>query len=118
MKVGIVGRTGAGKSSILQTLFRLVELEPKTGGTIKIDGLDIAEAGLHMLRKGIAFIPQLPFLLQGTIRENIDPFHESDDETIWRVLKEVNLFDHVDKMEEKMDTKVSEGSNLFSVGQK
>jgi ABC-type multidrug transport system fused ATPase/permease subunit len=68
------------------------------------------------LRKGIAFIPQLPFLLQGTIRENIDPFHESEIDTIWRVLREVNLFDHIDKLEDKLETKVSEGSNLFSVG--
>ena len=71
MKIGIVGRTGAGKSSILQALFRLVELSE---GSIIIDGTDIKTLGLHMLRKGIAFIPQLPFLLQGTIRENIDPF--------------------------------------------
>jgi len=68
MKVGIVGRTGAGKSSILQTLFRLVELDEKEGGVIRIDGQDISQVGLHLLRKGIAFIPQLPFLLQGTIR--------------------------------------------------
>jgi len=60
MKVGIVGRTGAGKSSILQALFRLSELEK---GSIKIDGVDITKVGLHALRANIAFIPQSPFLL-------------------------------------------------------
>lgn len=60
MKVGIVGRTGAGKSSILQTLFRLCELEE---GSIEIDNIDISTVGLHALRKNIAFIPQTPFLL-------------------------------------------------------
>jgi len=65
MKVGIVGRTGAGKSSILQALFRLCELHE---GQILIDGVDISKLGLHLLRKNIAYIPQQPFLLQGTIR--------------------------------------------------
>ena len=76
MKVGIVGRTGAGKSSILQALFRLCNLDE---GSIIIDGQDITNLGLHLLRKSIAFIPQQPFLLQGTIRENIDPFEEKSD---------------------------------------
>lgn len=73
MIVGIVGRTGSGKSSILQTLFRLVELQK---GHILIDGVDTASVGLHILRNSIAFIPQSPFLIQGTIRENLDPFNE------------------------------------------
>ena len=77
MKVGIVGRTGAGKSSILQALFRLCELKE---GKILIDGVDISQLGLHILRKNIAYIPQSPFLLQGTIRQNLDPFDELEDE--------------------------------------
>ena len=76
MKIGIVGRTGSGKSSILQTLFRLVDLDV---GEIKIDGVNVKDAGLHQLRKQIAFIPQNPFLIQGTIRENLDPFNELSD---------------------------------------
>lgn len=86
MKVGIVGRTGAGKSSILQALFRLVELHQ---GTIQIDGVDIKDLGLHILRQNIAFIPQTPFLFQGSIRENLDPFKEFSDEEVKRVLNEV-----------------------------
>ena len=73
MIVGIVGKTGSGKSSILQTLFRLVEVQ---SGKITIDGNDIRDVGLHLLRKSIALIPQSPFLIQGTIRENLDPFNE------------------------------------------
>ena len=77
MKVGIVGRTGAGKSSILQALFRLAELSE---GRILIDGQDTSELGLHLVRKGIAYIPQQPFLLQGSIRENIDPSLQANDD--------------------------------------
>lgn len=113
MKVGIVGRTGAGKSSILQALFRLVELSE---GRIVIDGTDIKSLGLHILRKGIAYIPQVPFLLQGTILENIDPFSEYKEEDVWRVLKEVKLADAIQAMDDKLATVVTE--SLFSVGQK
>jgi ABC-type multidrug transport system fused ATPase/permease subunit len=84
MKVGIVGRTGAGKSSILQILFRLVDPEE---GKIEIDGIDIKDMGLHMLRKNIAYIPQTPFLIQGSVRENLDPFEEFSDEEIWATLR-------------------------------
>ncbi len=76
MKVGIVGRTGSGKSSILQTLFRLID---PCSGSIEIDGVNIEHVGLHLLRKNISYIPQTPFLLQGTIRENLDPFRQKTD---------------------------------------
>ena len=87
MIIGIVGRTGSGKSSILQTLFRLIEL---TNGRTIIDGVDIKTCGLHILRKSIAYIPQSPFLIQGTIRENLDPFGDSTASQIDSILKEVS----------------------------
>lgn len=73
MKVGIVGRTGAGKSSILQSLLGLYEIDDN-GGSINIDGVDLATVPLHDLRRAISIIPQFPFLFQGTIRKNLDPF--------------------------------------------
>ena len=96
MFVGIVGRTGSGKSSILQTLFRLVELQI---GRTFVDGVDIKTVGLHILRKSIAYIPQSPFLIQGTIRENLDPFNESTDYQIDAVLKEVKMYEKVYSLE-------------------
>ena len=97
MKVGIVGRTGAGKSSILQALFRLAELSE---GRILIDGQDTSELGLHLVRKGIAYIPQQPFLLQGSIRENIDPSLQANDDEVWHVLEEVHLAELVRSMQD------------------
>ena len=113
MKIGIVGRTGSGKSSILQTLFRLVDLNQ---GTITIDGENINKAGLHLLRKQIAFIPQSPFLIQGTIRENLDPFNELTDKEIDEVVQEVNLSEKIASMPLGINTYCSEANNLFSVG--
>lgn len=115
MKVGIVGRTGSGKSSILQTLFRLVDLNQ---GAITIDGVPITKPGLHLLRKQIAFIPQNPFLIQGTIRENLDPFGELSDLEISKVIEEVNLTAKINSLAEGIKTYCSEANNLFSVGQK
>lgn len=76
-KIGIVGRTGAGKSTILQVLFRLTD---GFEGDLLIDGQSIYKVGLHTLRKQVAYIPQAPFLLQGSIRQNLDPFNEFTDE--------------------------------------
>jgi ATP-binding cassette subfamily C (CFTR/MRP) protein 1 len=80
MKVGIVGRTGSGKSSILQILFRLVD---SSEGTIEIDGVDLKSVGLHKLRQSIGYIPQSPFLLVGSVRENLDVFGKRTDDEIW-----------------------------------
>jgi len=83
-----------------------------------VDGIDTETAGLHLLRKSIAFIPQSPFLIQGTIRENLDPFEESTDSQIDHILREVNMYEKVYSMEQNLNTYVAESNNLFSVGQK
>ncbi|KAJ8042431.1 Multidrug resistance-associated protein 4 [Holothuria leucospilota] len=113
-KIGIVGRTGAGKSSLTVALLRLAE----PAGTILIDGVDISEIGLHDLRKRISFIPQDPLLFEGTLRRNLDPFDEYTDDEIWSSLQEVQLQDKVQQEPNKLDMLVAEGGSNFSVGEK
>ncbi|XP_013167071.1 PREDICTED: probable multidrug resistance-associated protein lethal(2)03659 [Papilio xuthus] len=112
-KIGIVGRTGAGKSSIIQALFRLAYLD----GTIIIDGVDISTIGLHDLREKISIIPQEPVLFSGTMRKNLDPFDEFSDETLLKALNNVELL----KAEEGVEAlykEVSESGCNFSVGER
>lgn len=109
-KIGVVGRTGAGKSSIIQALFRLTE--PR--GDIHIDGINVKEIGLHDLRKNISIIPQDPVLFSGTMRYNLDPFNEYPDEDIWKVIEEVELKSAVPAI----DYHVSDGGSNFSLGQR
>ncbi|KAF1329531.1 Abc transporter c family member 2, partial [Globisporangium splendens] len=114
-KVGICGRTGAGKSSLMIALFRICEFE---SGTVYIDGLDIQSVKLRDLRRSLAIIPQDPVLYSGSLRENLDPFGEYADDLIWSVLKQVHLFDSVTKWGAGLDFVVSERGDNLSVGQR
>lgn len=114
-KVGIVGRTGAGKSSVTLSLFRIVEAAE---GQISLDGINIADIGLHDLRSNLTIIPQDPVLFSGTLRFNLDPFHYYSDDDIWRSLEQANLRDFAVGHEEKLDYIITEGGDNISVGQR
>ncbi|KAL8091101.1 ABC transporter C family member 12-like isoform X1 [Apium graveolens] len=113
-KVGIVGRTGAGKSSMLNALFRIVELDK---GRIMIDYCDVAKFGLADLRKVLCIIPQMPVLFSGTVRFNLDPFNEHNDADIWEALDRAHLKDVIMNYTHGLEAKISEGGENFSVGQ-
>lgn len=113
-KVGVVGRTGAGKSSIIAALFRMTEPD----GPILIDGIDIRYIGLHDLRRKISIIPQDPVLFTGPIRRNLDPFSEHNDEDLWKALEEVRLKSVIEDLPGGLSALVSEGGGNFSVGQR
>ncbi|XP_053404593.1 ATP-binding cassette sub-family C member 4-like isoform X3 [Mercenaria mercenaria] len=113
-KVGIVGRTGAGKSSLITMLFRLVE----PNGRITIDNIDVQSIGLHDLRKHISIIPQDPVLFTGKLRRNLDPFSNHSDDALWNSLAEVQLKQAIEDLPHGLDSEVSEGGINFSVGQR
>ncbi|XP_037709040.1 probable multidrug resistance-associated protein lethal(2)03659 [Drosophila subpulchrella] len=113
-KVGIVGRTGAGKSSLINALFRL----SYNDGSVLIDQRDTSGMGLHDLRSKISIIPQEPVLFSGTMRYNLDPFDEYSDEKLWRSLEEVKLKDVVADLPSGLQSKITEGGTNFSVGQR
>ncbi|KAG0212688.1 Multidrug resistance-associated protein 1 [Mortierella sp. NVP41] len=141
-KVGIVGRTGAGKSSLTLALFRIIEaadsywalasdpsaentppLEPAmfasdSGGSIEIDGIDISTLGLRDLRQHLAIIPQDPTLFAGTIRSNLDPFLEVSDTDLWQALERAHLKDYISSLPGGLSFEVAPNGENFSVGQR
>ncbi|KAK4455830.1 hypothetical protein QBC34DRAFT_388031 [Podospora aff. communis PSN243] len=114
-KIGVVGRTGAGKSSLTLALFRIIE--PDTGN-INIDGINTSSIGLLDLRRRLAIIPQDAALFEGTIRDNLDPGHVHDDTELWSVLEHARLKDHVAGMEGGLEAKIHEGGSNLSQGQR
>ncbi|XP_033169095.1 multidrug resistance-associated protein 1 isoform X3 [Drosophila mauritiana] len=114
-KVGIVGRTGAGKSSLTLALFRIIEA---AGGRISIDGVDIASMGLHMLRSRLTIIPQDPVLFSGSLRINLDPFEIKTDDEIWKALELSHLKSFVKSLAAGLNHEIAEGGENLSVGQR
>uniref|UniRef100_A0A7N9CEL7 Multidrug resistance-associated protein 1-like n=1 Tax=Macaca fascicularis TaxID=9541 RepID=A0A7N9CEL7_MACFA len=114
-KIGIVGRTGAGKSTLSNCLFRIVE---RAGGKIIIDGIDISTIGLHDLRGKLNIIPQHPVLFSGTLQMNLDPLNKYSDSKLWEVLELCHLKEFVQSLPEKLRHEISEGGENLSMGQR
>uniref|UniRef100_A0A7M4F4Q9 Multidrug resistance-associated protein 1-like n=1 Tax=Crocodylus porosus TaxID=8502 RepID=A0A7M4F4Q9_CROPO len=114
-KVGIVGRTGAGKSTLTNCLFRILE---RAGGKIIIDGIDISTIGLHDLRSNLNIIPQDPVLFSGTLQSNLDPLGKHSDLELWEALELCDLKNFVQSLPKKLLHEVSEGGANLSVGQR
>ena len=114
-KIGIVGRTGAGKSSLTLALFRIIEA---ADGHISIDSLNTSGIGLKDLRQRLAIIPQDASLFEGTIRDNLDPSHVHDDTELWTVLELSHLKEKVSSMNGKLDAQVLEGGSNLSAGER
>ena len=110
-----MGRTGAGKSSLIASIFRLTEPE----GQIIIDGIDIKSIGLHDLRSKVSIIPQDPILFSGSLRKNIDPFNEYEDHQLWSALEATNLKKLVSAdLTNGLDSVIAEGGSNLSVGER
>ncbi|XP_067949297.1 multidrug resistance-associated protein 1-like [Watersipora subatra] len=114
-KIGIVGRTGAGKSTTAVALFRLIEA---SDGSISIDGINIRDIGLHQLRNRLTILPQDPTVFAGNMRDNLDPFNQYSDDKIWEVLEQSYLKEYVEKQPEKLEYDCGEGGKNLSVGQR
>ncbi|WCJ26433.1 ABC transporter C family member 10 [Euphorbia peplus] len=114
-KIGIVGRTGSGKTTLISALFRLVEPEE---GKIVIDGMDISTIGLHDLRSRLAIIPQDPTLFVGSVRYNLDPLSEYTDQDIWQVVEKCHLKVAIQKKEDGLNSPVTQDGSNWSMGQR
>ncbi|KNC99986.1 uncharacterized protein SPPG_05362 [Spizellomyces punctatus DAOM BR117] len=114
-KIGIIGRTGSGKSTLVTALFRIIEA---SDGLIEIDGRDIASVGLRTLRKGLQMIPQEPTLFSGTFRSNLDLESRYTDEQMWQALDLIGLKTYISSLPEKLDAPLTEGGSNLSVGQR
>ncbi|KAI7820518.1 P-loop containing nucleoside triphosphate hydrolase protein [Gamsiella multidivaricata] len=145
-KVGVVGRTGAGKSSLMLALFRIIEAadsywaraseqdqaavvkevgedatltgSPMDGGSIEIDGVDISTLGLRDLRQHLSIIPQDPTLFAGSVRENLDPFNQATDPELWEALERAHLKGHISSLAGGLSFEVAQNGDNFSVGQR
>ncbi|KAM7294644.1 ATP-binding cassette sub-family C member 3 [Ixodes scapularis] len=114
-KVGVVGRTGAGKSSLVLALLRVLKA---TEGCIKIDGVDISQVPLRRLRSAVTVIPQDPILVRGSLRDNLDPTRSHTDEELWRALNQAHLGDLVTRHPEQLLLQTGDGGSNLSVGQR
>lgn len=114
-KIGIVGRTGAGKSSLALGLFRILEA---SDGRILIDDVDISKLNLHYLRARLTIIPQDPVMFSGTVRLNVDPLKGKTDDVLWTALEQSSLKKFVQSLPDGLDTIISEGGANLSVGQR
>jgi len=116
-KVGVVGRTGSGKSSLMNLLFRVTELE-NDGGRIEIDGVDTSLIGTDALRLNLSIIPQDPVMFSNTVRYNLDPFGSATENELWSVLEKVQLSEVIAALPDGLDDQVAEGGENFSQGQR
>ena len=114
-KIGIVGRTGAGKSTVSLALFHMIL---HVSGSVKIDGVDIFNIGLDDLRMHLAVIPQDPVMFVGTMRHNLDPHHSYSDENLWEALDRVNLKNFVSAQPLKLEMDITDNGENLSVGQR
>ncbi|KAK9449812.1 P-loop containing nucleoside triphosphate hydrolase protein [Limtongia smithiae] len=114
-KIGIVGRTGAGKSSLTLALFRMIE---PVGGYVSIDGINTSKLGLQDLREHLSIIPQDSQAFEGTVRDNLDPANRYTDADLWHALKLSHLSEHIRKMEGGLHAMIMESGSNMSVGQR
>ncbi|MGZ5280118.1 MAG: ABC transporter C family protein, partial [Pseudobdellovibrionaceae bacterium] len=114
-RIGIVGRTGSGKTTLFQVLYRFIEA---SHGSVRIDGVDISTLDLERLRRSLAIVPQDPSLFMGTLRSNLDRYQEYSDEQVWHALEQSGLGNFVRGLNLQLQTPVAENGSNFSQGQR